>query len=280
MNINTKNKLSYFLSLSFGALLIALSLVIFFIPNNITTGGTPGIAILIYKLTQFPISNIIICINIPLLILGIKYLGRDFTIKTILTLILMSVFIELLKGMHIPILTTNIFLSSIFGGVVIGFGVGFIIKGNSSAGGSTIIARIISSKTQMKPSEIILIVDTIIVLSSIYVFNDFEKAFWSILSIYATIKAIDVVLTGTLSTKVVHIATSKAETLSKAISENLGEYGTILKGSTLLNHEDKTIIFIVVDVKKINLLRQIIEENDENAFMIIMEASQIAGRGH
>ncbi len=279
LSISNEIKSSLFILL--GALCISISVVLFFVPHNFTTGGTPGMAILLHHLTDYSIGTIIIAVNIPLLIWGLKYLGKVFTIKTIITIFLISVFIDTFSSIFINTqLISNILVAAIFGGVIIGLGVGFIIKGNSSAGGSTIIARIISANSHIKPAQIILIIDVIIVISSIYVFKDFEKAVLSIMSIYATSKAIDVVLTGTLSTKVIHIASNKAEVLSKKIDETLGVEGTILKGSSILNNEDKTLIFIVLDVKKLGILRDIISENDKDAFMIVMEASEMLGRGH
>ncbi len=100
------------------------------------------------------------------------------------------------------------------------------------------------------------------------------------MSIYVTAKAIDVVLTGTLTTKVIHIATNKPELLSKRITQRLGNDGTILKGTALHPNQDKTLIFIVLDVKRLGTLRQIIQETDNEAFMIVMEASEMLGRGH
>ena len=272
-------KNSFYLLL--GSSFIALSVVLFFLPNNITTGGTPGMAILLHHLTGFSIGSMIIAINVPLLIWGGKYLGKVFAIKTIIAIVLISFFIDLFANLFtFEPLTSNILLASIFGGLIIGLGVGFIIKANASAGGSTIIARIVSANSHIKAAQVILYIDILIVVSSIYVFKDFEKALWSIMSIYVTAKAIDVVLTGTLSTKVIHIASNKAEILSEKISQTLGEQGTILKGSGLFQKEDKTLIFIVVDVKKLGILREIIRENDPEAFMIVMEASEMLGRGH
>lgn len=280
INIFTKSELKNNIFMLLGALCIALGVVLFFIPNNFTTGGTPGMAILLHHLTGFSIGSIVIAVNIPLLIWGTKYLGKLFAIRTIIVIVLISIFIDFFNTFDLPILTDTILLASIFGGLIVGLGVGLIIKGNSSAGGSTIIARIISSNSHINPAKIILIIDAIIVLSSIYVFKDFEKALWSIMSIYCTSKAIDVVLTGTLSTKVIHIASNKADILSQKITQELGEHGTILKGSGLLQHEDKTLIFLVVDVKQLGLLREIIQQTDEEAFMIVMEASEMLGRGH
>lgn len=279
--IFTTNEVKNYFYMVFGTILIALSVVLFFVPNNFTTGGTPGAALLLHKLSGLSIGSMVILINIPLLIWGYKYLGKKFAIKTIFTIVLSSILIDFFAfAFKDVVLTNNILLSSIFGGLIIGFGVGLIIKANASAGGSTIVARIISANSHIKPAQVILFIDVIIVLASIYVFKDIEKALWSIMSIYVTSKAIDIVLTGTLTTKVIHIATNKPEELSDAISSNLSEQGTILKGSGLLKHEDKTIMFLVVDVKKLALLREIISQTDEDAFMIVMEASEMLGRGH
>lgn len=275
------SELKNYLFILVGTLSISISVVLFFLQNNITTGGTPGAAILLHHLTDFSIGSMVIAINIPLLILGTKYLGKLFTIRTIITLILISVFIDFFNSyLKLEALTNNILLSSIFGGVIIGLGVGFIIKGNSSAGGSTVIARILSSTLHFKPAKVILVIDFIIIVCSIYVFNDIEKALWSIMSIYATSKTIDIVLTGTLSTKVIHIVSNETEKLSSVISKELGVEGTIIKGTKLLNQEDKTMIFIVIDIKKLSVLKDIIQENDPDAFMIVMEASEMLGRGH
>jgi uncharacterized membrane-anchored protein YitT (DUF2179 family) len=279
LSINNEIKSGLFILI--GTLCIALSVVLFFVPHNFTTGGTPGMAILLHHLTNYSIGTIIIAVNIPLLIWGLKYLGKVFTIKTIISITLISIFIDTFSKTFGDLqLISNILVAAIFGGVIIGLGVGFIIKGNSSAGGSTIIARIISANSHIKPAQIILIIDMIIVIASIYVFKDFEKAVLSTMSIYATSKAIDVVLTGTLSTKVIHIASNKADILSKQIKSTLGVEGSILKGSSILNSSEKTLIFIVLDVKKLGVLRDIISKNDKDAFMIVMEASEMLGRGH
>lgn len=269
-----------FLYIVLGAVLIALSVVLFFKPNDFTTGGTPGAAILIHHLSGFSIGSMVIAINVPLLIFGTKYLGKSFAIKTVVSIVLISFFIDLVSYFEFNALTHNILLASIFGGIIIGFGVGFIIKANSSAGGSTIIARIVASNTHIKPSQVILLIDILIVLASIYVFKDIEKALYSIISIYLTSKAIDVVLTGTLSTKVIHIASNDAKNLSAKISQTLGVQGTILNGSGFHNVEEKTLIFLVLDIKKLGVLRELIKENDPEAFMIVMEASEMLGRGH
>jgi uncharacterized membrane-anchored protein YitT (DUF2179 family) len=279
--IFTSSALKDYIFLIAGSLIIALSVVLFFIPNNFTTGGTPGMAILLHHLTGLSISTLVIVINAPLLIWGTKYIGKTFAVKTIITLLCMSISIKLFGHAFVGVAATqNILLAAIFGGIFIGIGVGLIIKGNSSAGGSTIIAIIAKKKSNIKPANVILIIDMVIIICSIYIFQDIEKALWSIISIYSTSKAIDVILTGTLTTKIIHITTDNAEQLSAAIYENLEEKGTILKGSGLKDNEEKTVVFLVMDIKKIPRLKEIIQQTDDQAFLLVMEASEILGRGH
>jgi uncharacterized membrane-anchored protein YitT (DUF2179 family) len=275
------NEIKDYILIIFGSLFIALSIVLFFIPNNFTTGGTPGMAILLHNLTGFSVSLMVIAINTPLLILGTKYLGSKFALKTVITIVLMSLFINFFTHKFTDIaITHNILLASVFGGALIGLGVGLIIKGNASAGGSTIIARVLYKTAHIKPAKVMLVIDIIIVTCSIYIFQDIEKALWSIISIYATSKFIDMVLTGTQTTKVIHITTNKPTELSFAISNKLADHGTVLTGTGIKNNENKTVLFMVADVKKIASLKEIIEQTDEDAFMLVMEASEILGRGH
>ncbi len=277
MKLEIKN----YLYITVGTVLISLGVVLFFVSNDFTTGGTPGMALLLHNLSGFTIGSMIMAINIPLLIVGMKYLGKMFAIRTIVAIILMSFFVDMfLELLNIEGLTSNILLAAIFGGVFIGFGVGLVLQGNASAGGSTIIAKIISSNFEIKPGRVILCIDFIIIISSIYVFGDVDKALWSIISIYITSRCIDILLSGSPTKKVVHLVSDKPEILSKKIIETLGDSGSIITGTGLHVDQQKKIIFIVVELSKLRILREIIKHNDSNAFMIVMDASELLGRGH
>lgn len=269
-----------FLLLTIGSFLVALGVVLFFIGNNFTTGGSPGAAILLHYLTGFSVGSMMLAFNIPLLLIGIKYLGKMFAIRTIVSIFLASFFVDfLVKVLHIQSITSNILLAAIFGGVIIGIGVGFILLGNASAGGSTIIARVVCANTHFKAGQVILFVDFVIIVSSIYVFKDVDKALWSILSIYVTSKCIDYILSGRVSKKVVHIVSNKPEKLRILIKDKLGEQGSILRATGLQN-EEKNIIFLVVELSRLRVLKEFIKEYDSEAFMVVMDASELLGRGH
>jgi len=263
-----------------GAIFSAIGVVSFLVPNSLITGGTAGLALLLHHMSSLTIGTWMFLVNVPLVILGTKYFGKQYAVKSVLTIVLISVLIDVLKEVFsLPSFTNETLLGAIFGGVFIGLGIGFIIKGKSSAGGSSIIATIIASKTKYKAAEAMLFIDAAVILLSIYVFNDVDKALWSIVSIYVSAKVIDVILTGRPSKKVVHLVTEKTKELSLAISDELGPEGTIIEGKDLNDENKKKMILIVVDISKIPLLREIARKNDPKSFLIISEASEFQGRG-
>jgi len=262
-----------------GSIVLAFAVVGFFAPNQLITGGTAGLALLIHYISAYSIGMIIVLINLPLILIGIKYLGKMFAIRTIVTIILISVFIDILaKVVELKPFVIDDTLSVVFGGIFVGIGLALIIKGESTAGGSTIVAKIISSKTEIKPGRVILIIDFLIIFSALFILENSEKVLWSIISIYVSAKVIDVILTGSLNKKVVYLVTQETEKLKEIIRDELGPEGTILKGDGLYDAQDKKMILIVVKVDKLQRLRQIVKENDPEGFLIISEATEMLGR--
>mgnify|MGYP000874907329 FL=1 len=264
-----------------GAIFLASGVVLFLQPNQIATGGTPGVAILLNHLWGMPTGMLMLAINIPLLLIGVSLLGKAFAIRSVAAILLTSVLIDLLhEVLNLAALSHTMLLATLYGGIAVGVGVGLILHGNASAGGSTIVARIISSRSHLKSGQVIMILDLMIIVASGFVFKNTEQALWSLISIYATAKCIDMVLTGAPSEKVVHIASNKSQILSQKISETLGQHGTVLTGKGLLGEEEKTLIFVTVESRRITFLRDLIRQHDPNAFMVVMEASEMQGRGH
>ena len=158
--INAKQEFLNYIFILIGSFSLAFGVVGFLAPNKIATGGTAGLAIVFHYLTDLPTGTLLALINIPLLAVSVKYLGKYFALKTIVTIILMGAFIDLLaEVIHLPMLSDEPLLATLYGGVIIGIGLGLIFKGGASAGGGTIIAKIITSKTSMKTGNVILILD-------------------------------------------------------------------------------------------------------------------------
>lgn len=263
-----------------GSFIASYGAVAFLSPNNMVTGGGVGIAQLLYSITDFlTLGSWIAIVAIPLMIIGWIYFGKGYVLKTIFSIILISGFTDLLKDViQVKAVTEQTILVGIFGGLLIGLGVGIVMLGRSSTGGTTVIGEIVSMKTKYKTSEVLLFIDAIIMIASIFVYGDIEKSLYSVIGVYVTSRIIDTLLSGKPSQKAVNIVSNNVKELSREIFTNLGEHGTIIQGFNLNQNQTKTLILVIVDISKLQLLKDIIREHDPEAFMVIQEASELYGR--
>jgi len=265
------------LLITLGSILLACGVAFFLLPAKIATGGTPGMAMLVYFITNISIGKAMLMINIPLLITGSKLFGWHFTLRTIYSITMTAILVDMLPEIiDFPIIQSML-LSTLYGGTIIGAGVGFVLKGNASAGGSTIIARIVAHYFHIKPAQIILVLDSIILVSVGIIFSDIERALWSMLSLYVTTQVIDKMLTGVVPEKIVHIVSQQSREIGLAIHHQLERGGTVLSGQNITANEDKTILFVVVGARRIPQLRSLVLDIDPDAIMIVMEASEMVG---
>ena len=262
-----------------GAILLAIGMVSFLAPNQIATGGTAGLAIVLNHIVDLSIGTIMFLINIPLLIVSIRYLGKWFAFKSIFAILSITVIIDALPSLiHLKALSNDPLLASLYGGVSVGLGLGFIFKGGGSAGGGTIISRIITQKINVKTGQVILILDSAVVVSAGWVFQSVELALWSMISIFLAAKVIDLILTGRLSDKIVHISSSKSlSALSNDIVSKLGVTGTLVQGLDLDLKEKKDVIFITIERNRLTSLKDIVYHFDSDARMVVMEAAELLG---
>ena len=271
------NELKNTLLICLGATLLASGVAFFMLPAQIATGGTPGMALILHYLSGLSTGQAMALINIPLLLAGYKYIDLRFALRTIGAIALTATLIDLFSLTLAFSLTDNLMLSAIYGGVLIGAGVGLVLKGNASAGGTTIIARIIASHSHLKPAQVILVLDILVVIALGFIFQDIEKVLWSMLSIYITSRLIDKTLTGVIAEKIVHITSSHSEMMALAITQQMHTEGSVLTGLNLKADTDKSIIFVLVNARRIPQLKQLVLEIDPRALMIVMEASEITG---
>ncbi len=264
-----------------GSALLAVGVALFLAPNKIASGGTPGMAILLNYLLGLPIGLLMVIVNIPLLLAGWKILGRGFALRSLGAIILSFVLVDLMREiLKLEALSHEPLLAALYGGVFIGAGVGLVLKGQGSAGGTTIIARLIAARSRFSSGQVLLAFDFFIIAASVIVFQQIDRALWSLITIYVTARAVDLILTGgAVSEKIVHITSNQADLLKERIVEQLGQYGTILQGEGLLG-ENKKLIFLTVDARRIALLKEIVRQTDREAFMVVMNATELLGRGH
>ena len=275
----TKQEFINYTFILVGSFLLALGVVGFLSPNKIATGGTAGLAIILHYVLNLPIGVLMALINIPLLLVSIKYLGKKFAFKSMFAIGLIVFFVDLLKeGINISAFSNDLILATLYGGVIIGIGLGLIFKGGGSAGGGTILAKIITSKFDIKTSDVIMLLDGMVVISAGIVFKSTELALWSMISIFATSKLIDMILTGKSNNKIVHISSYKnLEKLSEKIAQDIGVDGTILSGNNFKQTDKKDVLFIVIDKNRVEALKNLLAEYDSNARMIVMEATIVRG---
>ena len=261
-----------------GSFITAIGVVGFLVPNKIATGGTAGLSIVLHHVFNMPTGILMLLINIPLLSVSVKYLGKKFALRTIIALLCIAIFIDLLAEIFLfPALSENTLLATLYGGVAIGIGLGLIFKGDASAGGGTVIAKILHTKMGVKPATVNLIFDSIVIIATGIVFQNIELALWSMIGIYVTSKFIDLILTGRKQNKIVHIASTNLEKLNTAITQEMGITGTLLKGDDLHYNNHRNIIFLSINKNRIIALKNLVEKHDANAYMIVLEASELLG---
>ncbi|MFW2609824.1 YitT family protein [Aliarcobacter butzleri] len=276
-----KINLKQYIFIVLGSLFMAFGTVCFLSPNQIITGGGVGISLLLHALfPQITLGIFMAIVSIPFLIMSYIFFGKYYLFKTFIVVILLSTFTDVLKEvLHVKSMTNDILLAAIFGGIFIGLGVGFVIKGRASTGSTSVVGEIVAKKTKYKAAEVLLAIDATIMFASVFVYNDINKSLYSMISVYVGIRVIDMILTGRPSKKIVNIVSNNVEVLKEQIRERIEEHGTILTGIGLHQGQNKTIIYVTVEASKIDLLKNLISKYDPDAFMIITEASEFLGRG-
>jgi len=267
-----------------GAFILALGYVLFINPYNIVPGGVYGIGIVVHKLIPaIPVGTFGLLLNIPLTYLGIKILGPRFGIKTVVGMILSTIFMDSLTffiGENDPLgLRDDLLLSSIFGGIIIGLGLGLIFRSKATSGGSDIIAMILAKFTKLPVGQLLITVDSVIVLIGLIVFKDWKVPLYSWITIYVTGKVIDLVLDGINYEKALIIISDKHQEIKERILLSLGRGGTYLEGEGLYSGKGKKIIFTVITRRELATLKAMIKLIDPNAFLTVMNTAEILGEG-
>jgi uncharacterized membrane-anchored protein YitT (DUF2179 family) len=273
-----------------GSIILAAGFVFFISPYKIVPGGVYGIAIVIHYMTEglfawapsgFPIGLMGLILNIPLTIIGIRVLGPRFGVKTVVGFVLTSIFMDLITYLYgeAPLVAGDALLSSIFGGVLVGLGLGLIFKSKATSGGSDIVAMIFAKYTRLPLGQLMIYVDSAIVLIGLVVFADWKIPLYSWIVIYVTGKTIDIVLQGMSVDKTLFIISDKFTEIRDRIINDLNRGGTYIAGKGMYNGSDKTIIFTVVNRREMALLEEYIHEIDPKSFLTVLEANEILGEG-
>ncbi|PKP34981.1 MAG: YitT family protein [Bacteroidetes bacterium HGW-Bacteroidetes-17] len=264
-----------------GSLILAAGFVLFITPYKIVPGGVYGISIVLHYMFDTPVGLVALLFDIPLTILGIKILGPRFGVKTVMGFVLTAAFVDGLTYLYgfEPLVEGDALLSSIFGGVVIGFGLGLIFKAKATSGGSDIVAMIISKYTKLPLGQLMIMVDSAIVIVGLVIFKDWKIPLYSLIVIFITGKVVDVVLQGISYDKTLLIISDKYELIRDKIINDLNRGGTYIKGEGMYNNQEKTIIYVVVNRRELAILQDFIHITDPDAFLTVINANEILGKG-
>lgn len=261
-----------------GSFVMALGVSLFLLPNQLSSGGLAGIATITYYLLNIPMGTAILVLNIPLFVIAVYKLGKSFFIKSIVGTITLSYFIDILD--KFPPLTNDRFLASVYGGILMGLGTAILLKVDSSTGGSDLISQLVKSyNPTVRMSNIITIIDSVIVAFNVIFFGEIEIGLYSAIAIYLMGKMIDVLFEGIYFTKLVLVISHKNEEIAKEIGEKIQRGTTGLLGKGMYTQEEKLVLMCAASRGDVGRVKMVARKIDPRCFIIIMNAREVFGLG-
>lgn len=262
-----------FFMLTLGSIIGAFALETILIPNTILDGGVTGISIIISKLTSIPLSILVLILNIPFVYIGYKNIGKGFLMRTVYSMVLFS--LSLSYFAYFDTLIDTILLATVYGGALLGLGVGLVIHAGGCVDGTESVALVISKKTSLSVGQVVLIFNLIIYFVAGFIFG-IDRALYSLLTYFITYKVIDLVSEGFEQAKAALIVTEKGTDMAEEIYKKLGRTVTKLKGKGLISGE-KEVLYCVLTRIEVFELKRICENLDQSSFISILEVSEIIG---
>jgi uncharacterized membrane-anchored protein YitT (DUF2179 family) len=271
----TKTKLfNKSLLMFMGAALVSVALEIFLVPNNIIDGGVVGISIMLAHFIHIPLGIFLFVLNLPFLFLGYKQIGKTFALSTLFSIAIMSVGTQLLHP--VAPLTIDPLLSAVFGGIILGIGVGLVIRSGGSLDGTEIVAILFNKKTPFSVGEVVMFFNLFILGSAGFVFG-WDHAMYSLIAYFIAFKMIDITIEGFDESKAVWIISEKNKEIGDTISQRLGRGVTYLKGEGGYSGESKRVIFCVVTRIEEAKMKSIVDEIDAHAFLAVGNIHDVKG---
>lgn len=262
-----------------GCLLYSSGIALFLDPNELAPGGIVGISVILSHTIGIMTGTWYLILNIPIIIIGWWKFGKKFIVSSLFAIALNSFFTNIFQTFHV--ITEDLFLASVAGSILIGTGIGLILRVGATTGGMDIIIRLIREKyPALKTSTLFIIIDMIIVIISGFVFRDFNIAMFAMITVVLNGKMIDYILYGSDEAKLIYVISDYKDNVIKRILEEMAVGSTILMGKGAYSNERKDIIMCVVKKRYAFLLQDIVKEEDENAFLIVTNANEIYGEGY
>ncbi|WML56542.1 YitT family protein [Neobacillus sp. PS2-9] len=262
------------IAITIGAILMATGLEIFLVPNHVIDGGITGISIMLAHISGWKLGLFLFILNLPFVYLGYKQMGKTFAFSTIYGIIVLSIFTSFFHP--IPPFTEDILLATVFGGMILGIGVGLVIRNGGALDGTEILALVITKKVPFSVGQIIMFINVFILAAAGFVFT-WDRAMYSLLAYVIAMKAIDTVVAGLEESKSVWIISDEAEEIGNAVNARLGRGVTYLNGEGAYTGDNKKVIFSIITRLEESKLTTIVEEIDPSAFLAIADISEVRG---
>lgn len=269
-----------YILITVGAGIQALSMRLFLIPGQLASGGVSGTAQIIEFFTGWPIGLMILIGNIPLFVLGWRFLGgRQFATRTAWAVLVFSILTDVL-AYFIPLagITPDVVLNSLYGGIMMGIGVGFVYRGQGTSGGTDILARLMNDRWSIPISQSYLLTDAIVMLLAGFSFG-WEKALYALVMIFVSGFAAQTTIEGRNVIRTALIITSEPEAVAEQIMTVLGRGITYLSGSGAYSGIERKVIYCVINRSEVSRVKAMVSEIDKNAFMVIGQAHEALGEG-
>ncbi len=261
--------------LTIGPFIAAFALEVFLVPNNIIDGGIVGVSIIVSYLTKINLGLLIFLINIPFFLLAFNKIGKKFVFQTFYAIGMLSLALNIFTTHHMPV-THDLLLSTVFGGIILGTGVGLVLKNEGSLDGTEIMSLVLSKKFGFSVGEWIMLFNIFIYGAAGLVFG-WNKAMYAVLTYFIAFRVIDVVLEGLNSAKSIEVISDKAEEIGQELIEKLDISVTYLHGVGGYSGTQKTIIYCVVSRLELAKMKEIIKNIDTHAFITIVDVHEAYG---
>ena len=263
-----------------GSFLLAVGIYCFSEPCQIAPGGVSGIAIMIKHIWGLPVGIVTFIINIPLMILAVKYMGKKFAIKTINTLIISTIVLDFFVARWLPQYQGDRLMGSLCGGLLMGTGLALVFLRGSTTAGTDIVSYLLQLKfPHNQIGRIIMLIDCIILAVSVLVFGNFEAGLFGVAALFCQTKVIDGILYGVERGTMITVMSSHGEKIAERIIEEMDRTATLLKGQGAYSKQDTSVLICVVRKQQFAQFKKLVYEADPNAFIVVTEAEQILGEG-
>ncbi len=261
-----------------GCLIAGMSFSFLTFPNNIVSGGLTGIAQILNLLTGLPVGVMVIVMNVPLFLVAWKKFGLRFIIYSLIGMVGSSMAIDFFNMFHV-VLTGDILLAAVYGGLLKGLGYGLIFTTGGTAGGTDILSRMLRRKyAHIQLGNISLVLDATVVVAFALIFHRFDAAMYTIITMFVSSRMVNLLLYGTANSSVCYIITTEPHKIARAIGEKLLRGATLLKGEGAYSGEERDVVLCAVKRQQIPALKKLVSERDGHAFVIITQSHEVFGK--